>query len=115
MIKKNDIMTKEEALVLKKEQELKLAKKKANESKRTHENHQKYMIGGAMKKYFPDALLFEEKDWNRIIPVVVATKEFKAIIAEIEAENEEEEVPDTAHEKELEERAIPEDFSDEKE
>ncbi len=43
-----------------------LEKKKANEERRKFENHHKYMMGGAVHKYFKDCFSFEESEINEI-------------------------------------------------
>ncbi|MBE5970164.1 MAG: hypothetical protein E7242_08015 [Lachnospiraceae bacterium] len=43
-----------------------LEKKKANEEMRKFENHHKYMMGGAVHKYFKDCFSFEEFEMKEI-------------------------------------------------
>ena len=69
--------SREEIYREKKEGELKLAKQKENEWKRRKDKERKCMIGGTFLKYFPDALLFEADEWDRIVQAVIKSNEFK--------------------------------------
>ena len=62
-----------------------LEKKKLNADKRKFENHQKYMIGGVVHKYFSDCYMFEEDEMNEILKVALNTAECKKVIAYIKA------------------------------
>ncbi len=67
-------------------------KKKQNEKKRKAENHHKYFMGGIIVKYFPDCYRYDEGELNRILSVVLQTRECQQIISKIKAESRE-----TAH------------------
>ena len=67
-------------------------KKKQNEKKRKAENHHKYIMGGIIVKYFPDCYRYDEGELNRILSVVLQTRECQQIISKIKAESRE-----TAH------------------
>ena len=69
--------SREEIYREKKESELRLAKQKESEWKRRKDKERKCMIGGTFLKYFPDALLFEADEWDRIVQAVIKSDEFK--------------------------------------
>ncbi len=50
-------------------------KKKQNEKKRKAENHHKYIMGGIIVKYFPNCYSYDEDKLNRILSVVLQTRE----------------------------------------
>jgi len=52
-----------------------LEKKKANEERRKFENHHKYMMGGAVHKYFKECFSFEESEINEILEVAFKTSD----------------------------------------
>ena len=81
------VKSKEEIFRQKKEAELREAKRKENEARRRNETHIKCFIGGAFKKYFPDALLFDEDEWNRIAEAAVGTDAFKGTVEAIRRED----------------------------
>ena len=60
-----------------------LEKKKANEERRKFENHHKYMMGGAVHKYFKDCFSFEESEINEILEVAFKTAEVQKTISAI--------------------------------
>jgi len=60
-----------------------LEKKKANEERRKFENHHKYMMGGAVHKYFKECFSFEESEINEILEVAFKTTEVQKVIAAI--------------------------------
>ena len=60
-----------------------LEKKKANEERRKFENHHKYMMGGAVHKYFKECLSFEESEINEILEVAFKTTEVQKTISAI--------------------------------
>ncbi|MCI5723175.1 MAG: hypothetical protein MR283_04120 [Erysipelotrichaceae bacterium] len=60
-----------------------LEKKKANEERRKFENHHKYMMGGAVHKYFKDCFSFEESEINEILEVAFKTSEVQKTISAI--------------------------------
>ena len=78
--------SKEEIFREKKEAELREAKRKENEARRRNETHIKCFIGGAFKKYFPDAFLFDEDEWCRIAEAAISTEAFKNTVAAIRKE-----------------------------
>ena len=62
------------------------AKKKQNEKQRKRENHYKCMMGGIVKKYFPECMSYEEHELNEILSAALATGECKSVIARITRE-----------------------------
>ena len=54
--------------------------KKQNEKRRRFENHHKYMMGGAIVKYFPECYSFDEKEMNRIIAAAMKSEECQRIV-----------------------------------
>ena len=62
------------------------AKKKQNEKQRKRENHYKCMMGGIVKKYFPECMSYEEHELNEILSAALATSECKNVIARITRE-----------------------------
>ena len=64
-------------------------KKKQNEKKRKVENHQKYIMGGIIVKYFPDCYSYDEDELNRILSVALQTNECQQIISKIKSESRE--------------------------
>lgn len=78
--------SKEEIFREKKEAELREAKRKENEARRRSETHIKCFIGGAFKKYFPDAFLFDEGEWCRIAEAAIGTEAFKNTVEAIRQE-----------------------------
>lgn len=69
--------SREEIIREKKEAELREAKRREGEWKRRKDKERKCMIGGTFLKYFPDALLCEADEWDRIVQAVIKTDEFK--------------------------------------
>ena len=59
---------------------LEAEKKKQNEKRRRFENHHKYMMGGAVVKYFPECYSFDEKEMNRIIAAAMKSEECQRIV-----------------------------------
>ena len=80
-------MTKEALLVQRKEAELREAKRRENHSRRMFETRMKCIIGGTFHSYFPQAYLFDQDDWCRIIKKVVDSEVFKAEVNVILKEN----------------------------
>ena len=78
--------SREEIYREKKEGELRLAKQKESEWKRRKDKERKCMIGGTFLKYFPDALLFEADEWDRITQAVIDTDAFKNTVEAIRKE-----------------------------
>ena len=60
-----------------------LEKKKANEERRKFENHHKFMMGGAVHKYFKECFSFEESEINEILEVAFKTAEVQKTISAI--------------------------------
>ena len=60
-----------------------LEKKKANEERRKFENHHKYMMGGAVHKYFKECFSFEESEINEILEAAFKTTEVQKTISAI--------------------------------
>ena len=78
--------SKEELFREKKEAELRTAKMKEGEWKRRKDKERKCMIGGTFLKYFPDALLFEADEWDRITQAVIDTDAFRNTVEVIRKE-----------------------------
>ena len=78
--------SREEIFREKKEAELRVAKRKEGEWKRRKDKERKCMIGGTFLKYFPDALLFEADEWDRITQAVIDTDAFKNTVEAIRKE-----------------------------
>ncbi len=74
---------------------LEAEKKKQSEKRRHFENHHKYMMGGAVVKYFPECYSFDEKEMNRIIAAAMKSEECRRVvqivIAEAQSGNQEQE------------------------
>ena len=79
--------TKEALLVQRKEAELREAKRRESHSRRMFETRMKCVIGGTFHSYFPQAYLFDQDDWCRIIKKVVDSEVFKAEVNVILKEN----------------------------
>ena len=80
-------VSREELMIQKKEAELREAKRKKNASRRAFETRMKCVIGGTMHKYFPQAFLFEQPEWNSIISKVVRSDVFIDAVKEIVNKN----------------------------
>jgi len=78
--------SKEEIYREKKEAELREAKRREGEWKRRMDKERKCMIGGTFLKYFSDALLFENEEWDRIAQAVINTDAFKQTVEAIRKE-----------------------------
>ena len=65
---------------------LEKAKRKQSEKQRKHETHYKCMMGGIVKKYFPECMNYEEHELNEILSAALATTECKNVIAKITSE-----------------------------
>lgn len=78
--------SRQEILREKKEAELRELRKKESEWKRKQENGAKCMIGAAFLKCFPEALLFEAEEWDRIARAAVMSKEFQGMVQAIKQE-----------------------------
>ena len=88
-------MTKEEKSkkVLQAEEKLKQAqanlKKAKNEQRknmRKEQNHHKFMMGGVVVKYFPEAYEFSEQEMNRIIACAFKNKDIQNMIRVVVSE-----------------------------
>ena len=64
---------------------LAMEKKKANEERRRIENRHKYMMGGAVHKYFPECFSFDEAEMNEILKAALATQECRSVINAIKS------------------------------
>ena len=62
-----------------------LAKVRREQKKqlRKEQDHHKYMMGGCVVKYFPDAYDFSEQEMNRIIACAFSLKDVKNMIATV--------------------------------
>lgn len=78
--------SRQEILREKKEAELRELRKKESEWKHKQENGAKCMIGAAFLKCFPEALLFEAEEWDRIARAAVMSKEFQGTVQAIKQE-----------------------------
>ena len=61
-------------------------KKKQSDIQRKRETHYKCMMGGIVKKYFPECMSYEEHELNEILSAALATNECKSVIARITRE-----------------------------
>ena len=88
MIKNNDEQKVESAQKAYEQAKARLekAKKKQSEKQRKHETHYKCMMGGIVKKYFPECMNYEEHELNEILSAALATTECKSVIARITSE-----------------------------
>ena len=81
--------------------EYRKAVREQKEKERKAQNRHKYMMGGCVLKYFPEACDFNELEMNRIIACAFSLKDVKNMINTVikerpdpDAENEGEEVAD---------------------
>ena len=65
---------------------LEAEKKKQSEKRRHFENHHKFMMGGAVVKYFPECYSFDEKEMNRIIAAGMKSEECRRVVQIVIAE-----------------------------
>ena len=88
MIKDNDEQKVENAQKAYEQAKARLekAKRKQSERQRKHETHYKCMMGGIVKKYFPECMKYEEHELNEILSAALATTECKNVIARITRE-----------------------------
>ena len=91
--KSRKIMQAEEKLRQAKAQ---LAKVKQEERTRLRkeQNHLKFMLGGVVVKYFPEAYQFSEAEMNRIIACAFQSRDVKNMIDRVSTERKEP-IPDT--------------------
>lgn len=54
------------------------ATREYNEKIRIIISHHKYMMGGVIVKYFPDAYCFNEEEWNILLEAALKSADFKA-------------------------------------
>lgn len=71
---------------------LETEKKKQGEKRRKFESHHKYMMGGAVVKYFPECYSFDEKEMNRILAAALKSEECRRIVQIIISEAERKEM-----------------------
>ncbi|MBR0093494.1 MAG: hypothetical protein IJP92_17545 [Lachnospiraceae bacterium] len=85
MIKNNDEQKLENAQKAYEQAKARLekAKRKQSEKKRKHETHYKCMIGGIVKKFFPECMNYEQHELEEILSVALATDDCKATIYRI--------------------------------
>lgn len=65
---------------------LKEEKKKASEQRRKKDNHNKIIMGGIVKKYFPECIYFEQHELERILKSALNSEQCKAEIVKIKNE-----------------------------
>ena len=75
-----------EILREKKEEELRELRKKESKWRKKQEDEAKCVIGAAFLKHFPDSLMFEAEEWDRIAGAAVMSKEFQGTVQAIKAE-----------------------------
>ena len=63
--------------------EYRKALREEKEKERKAQDHHKYMMGGCVVKYFPDAYDFSEQEMNRIIACAFSLKDVKNMIATV--------------------------------
>lgn len=61
-------------------------KKKANEKKRKADTHSKIILGGIVKKFFPEADIFEQAEMERIIKAAIDSLDCKRVVSQIKDE-----------------------------
>ena len=65
---------------------LKEEKKKANEEKRKQDTHDKIIMGGIVKKYFPECIYYEQHELERILKAALSSEQCKTEIIRIKNE-----------------------------
>lgn len=60
-------------------------RRKVNAERRKFEDHYKYMMDGAVHKYFPECYSFEESEINEILKAAFKTSEVQKTISNIKA------------------------------
>ena len=63
--------------------EYRKALREEKEKERKAQDHHKYMMGGCVVKYFPDAYDFSEQEMNRIIACAFSLKDVKNMIVTV--------------------------------
>ena len=66
--------------------EYRKALREEKEKERKAQDHHKYMMGGVVVKYFPDAYNFSEQEMNRIIACAFSLKDVRNMIATVKKE-----------------------------
>ena len=89
MIEENKAQSKELEQALKAVEQAKArlakAKSKESEKRRREDTHKKIIIGGIVKKYFPDCQMFEEEEMNQILSVALSTQECRNEIQKVKS------------------------------
>ncbi|MBQ9491071.1 MAG: hypothetical protein IJU80_14200 [Lachnospiraceae bacterium] len=62
---------------------LKRVKREEKQKLRKAQDHHKYMLGGAVVKYFPEAYSFTKLEMNRIIACAFSLDDVKNMIAKV--------------------------------
>ena len=63
--------------------EYRKALREEKEKERKTQDHHKYMMGGVVVKYFPEAYDFSEQEMNRIIACAFSLKDVRNMIATV--------------------------------
>ena len=63
--------------------EYRKALREEKEKERKAQDHHKYMMGGVVVKYFPEAYNFSEQEMNRIIACAFSLKDVRNMIATV--------------------------------
>ncbi|MBQ8913368.1 MAG: hypothetical protein IJ054_04905 [Lachnospiraceae bacterium] len=79
-------LIKAEELLEKANNRLREERKKANELKRKQDNHNKIIMGGIVKKFFPDCIFFEQEELERILKAALDSEECRTEIIRIKNE-----------------------------
>ena len=66
--------------------EYRKALREEKEKERKAQDHHKYMMGGVVVKYFPEAYDFNEQEMNRIIACAFSLKDVRNMIATVKKE-----------------------------
>ena len=65
---------------------LKKAKREQRENLRKEQNHHKFMMGGVIAKYFPEAYEFSEQEMNRILACAFKNRDIQNMIRVVASE-----------------------------
>ena len=65
---------------------LKAEKKKAGEEKRKQDTHNKIVMGGIVKKFFPDCIYFEQDELERILKAALQSEQCREEVMRIRKE-----------------------------
>ena len=79
-------LIKAEELFEKANNRLREERKKASEQMRKQDNHNKIIMGGIVKKYFPECIFFEQHELERILKSALNSDQCKAEIVKIKNE-----------------------------